>query len=51
MAGQTTPSTQGNKLVHWLKKLGFWGFIFFLLKGLLWLLLPWLAAQGLLQLA
>ena len=28
----------------WLKKLGFWGFMFFLLKGLLWLIIPAVAA-------
>lgn len=26
-----------NKLIKWLKRIGFWGFIFFLVKGLLWL--------------
>jgi hypothetical protein len=25
---------------RWLKRLGFWGFMFFLVKGLLWLLIP-----------
>ncbi len=25
------------RLKLWLKKLGFWGFIFFLVKGLIWL--------------
>lgn len=24
----------------WIKRLGFWGFLFFLVKGLLWLLIP-----------
>ena len=24
----------------WLKRLGFWGFMFFLVKGLLWLIVP-----------
>ena len=24
----------------WLKRLGFWGFMFFLVKGLLWLIIP-----------
>ena len=24
----------------WIKKLGFWGFLFFLVKGLLWLTIP-----------
>lgn len=28
----------------WIKQLGFWGFLFFLVKGLLWLLVPALLA-------
>ena len=24
----------------WIKRLGFWGFMFFLVKGLLWLIVP-----------
>jgi hypothetical protein len=28
----------------WIKRLGFWGFMFFLLKGLLWLTIPTLLA-------
>ena len=28
----------------WIKRLGFWGFMFFLVKGLLWLLIPALLA-------
>ena len=31
-------------LKHWIKKLGFWGFMFFLVKGLLWLTIPALIA-------
>ena len=27
----------------WIKRLGLWGFLFFLVKGLLWLLVPALA--------
>jgi len=27
----------------WIKRVGFWGFIFFLAKGLLWLIVPALA--------
>jgi hypothetical protein len=27
----------------WIKRLGFWGFMFFLVKGLLWLIIPALA--------
>jgi len=35
----------GNvRLRSWIKKLGFWGFMFFLLKGLLWLSIPALIA-------
>jgi len=36
--------------VNWknrLKKLGFAGFMFFLIKGLLWLIIPYLIASGL----
>ena len=29
---------------EWLKRFGFWGFIFFLVKGLLWLIVPALVA-------
>jgi hypothetical protein len=29
-----------GKLKIWLKRLGFWGFMFFFLKGLLWLIVP-----------
>jgi hypothetical protein len=32
------------RLANWIKRLGFWGFLFFLVKGLLWLLVPALAA-------
>ena len=32
------------KLATWFKRLGFWGFMFFLVKGLLWLLVPALVA-------
>jgi hypothetical protein len=32
------------KLATWIKRLGFWGFLFFLVKGLLWLLVPALLA-------
>jgi hypothetical protein len=24
----------------WIKRLGFWGFMFFLVKGILWLVIP-----------
>lgn len=29
-----------NRAITWLKRLGVAGFLFFLIKGLLWLLLP-----------
>jgi hypothetical protein len=28
-----------QKIFTWIKRLGFWGFLFFLLKGLVWLAL------------
>jgi len=31
-------------LQNWIKRLGFWGFVFFLVKGLLWLTVPALIA-------
>lgn len=36
-----------KKVVLWIKRLGFVGFIFFLIKGLLWLVVPYLIAMGL----
>jgi hypothetical protein len=35
-----------NKLLPYLRTLGFWGFMFFLVKGLAWLAIPWLMAKG-----
>jgi len=32
------------KLKNWIKTLGFWGLLFFLVKGLLWLSIPGLIA-------
>jgi hypothetical protein len=29
-----------GKIKMWIKRLGFWGFMFFLMKGLLWLIVP-----------
>lgn len=26
-----------KNIISWIKKIGFWGFMFFLLKGLVWL--------------
>ena len=33
----------------WLKRVGWLGFLFFLIKGLLWLLIPYLIAKGILS--
>ena len=33
----------GMKAANWIKRIGFWGFLFFLVKGLLWLIVPALA--------
>ncbi len=30
----------------WLKRVGWLGFLFFLIKGLLWLIIPYLIAKG-----
>jgi len=36
-----------KKIVKWLKRIGFWGFIFFLAKGLIWLALGyWFAKRA-----
>ncbi|MCB0700026.1 MAG: alanyl-tRNA synthetase [Chitinophagales bacterium] len=32
-----TTALKQNKLITWLKRIGFWGFMFFLAKGLAWL--------------
>ncbi|MEY4927010.1 MAG: hypothetical protein RI894_1446 [Bacteroidota bacterium] len=32
---------------QWLKRMGIGGFLFFLIKGILWLLLPYLGLKGL----
>jgi hypothetical protein len=32
------------RLQGWIRKMGFWGFLFFLVKGLLWLTVPALVA-------
>jgi hypothetical protein len=32
-------SVENNKksIITWIKRIGFWGFLFFLIKGLVWL--------------
>ena len=37
---------QRLRLLSWLRRLGIAGFLFFLVKGLLWLAIPWLIARG-----
>jgi hypothetical protein len=34
-----------SKVKTWIKRLGFWGVVFFLVKGLLWLAIPALIAM------
>jgi hypothetical protein len=40
------PQAAQSKVVRWFKRIGIAGFIFFLLKGLLWLIIPYLLAKG-----
>jgi len=35
----TPTSEKKATIIKWVKKFGFWGFLFFLIKGLLWLAL------------
>lgn len=34
------------KVSAWFKKIGFAGFLFFLIKGLLWIIVPYLIGKG-----
>lgn len=34
-----------NKVVRWLRKIGFWGFLFFLAKGIVWLLIGYFVVK------
>lgn len=38
-----------SKFKTWFKRLGWAGFFFFLIKGLLWLIIPYLIAKGFLK--
>jgi hypothetical protein len=42
------PHKERGKVMAWIKKIGVAGFFFFLIKGLLWLIIPYLLAKGLL---
>jgi hypothetical protein len=41
----TLQHSQSGKLKNWLKKLGLIGFLFFLLKGMAWLLITYLIVR------
>jgi hypothetical protein len=46
---QSTPPSfkpPQRNFTDWLKRLGWMGFVFFLIKGLLWLIIPYLVAKG-----
>jgi len=36
---ETSSREKKHPLFKWIKKIGLWGFLFFLLKGLIWLIL------------
>lgn len=38
-----------NRFRTWLKRVGWLGFLFFLIKGLLWLIIPYLIAKGIIN--
>jgi hypothetical protein len=40
--------TDKRTIKAWFKRMGVAGFLFFLIKGLLWLLIPYLITKGLL---
>ncbi|WEK34189.1 MAG: alanyl-tRNA synthetase [Candidatus Pseudobacter hemicellulosilyticus] len=42
---ETITITRKQKAVKWLKRIGFWGFLFFLIKGLVWLAIFWWIAK------
>ncbi len=43
------PHQQRKSFVSVLKRMGWMGFFFFLIKGLLWLIVPYLVAKGLIN--
>ncbi len=46
--GSSSAVPLNKKIVAWVKRLGFWGFMFFLIKGIvLYVLLPYLISKGL----
>jgi hypothetical protein len=46
MEEQTQSIITESKWKIWFKKVGWIGFFFFLIKGLLWLIIPFLIAKG-----
>jgi hypothetical protein len=40
------PEKQRKGFKVWFKRMGILGFLFFLVKGLLWLIIPYLIAKG-----
>ncbi len=42
----STEATNQHPFPRWLKRLGLAGFLFYLIKGLLWILIPALVAKG-----
>lgn len=34
-----------HKMIRWIRKVGFWGFLFFLAKGLVWLAIGYWAVS------
>ena len=43
----TRPATWSERRRRWMTRIGVWGFVFFLVKGLAWLIVPALLAAGL----
>jgi hypothetical protein len=44
-AKESKTITRKQRLITWLKRLGFWGFVFFLVKGFIWLALFYFVAR------
>lgn len=44
MSMATTGSRQ--KALRWMKRIGFWGFMFFLVKGLVWIAIGYFVVKG-----
>lgn len=39
-------ATRKQKVMFWFKRLGWAGFLFFLIKGIIWLFIFWLGAEA-----